>query len=348
MSSFFTAHPYHRKIVAAGGGSLKATRLRVVFRFDRKTRCCQVPIGPSELTDRPEFAAFVGRLQSSSMLKASIVNLDVLFDKYGHDYLDFVERMLGVLRRLDINCADVFEKYIFQYIRDLVAFEATKTYNNGTFDEIRDKIYDNEELMSQTYLPGLFVAYLATTFMHEKYQFFQRAFSARLTDDMVGAEIGFGDGFYLWQLLDRHPALKVHGFDISEHAITFANRLLSASGFPPNGYRLEFGNACERLPVAAATYDWCVLAEVIEHVADPVFTLSEVRRIMKPGGLLYLATVIDTNHMDHITNFASPEEIEAMLTDSGQQVIDRMVYRVNSEIQTRDRAVSVCMICGPA
>ena len=278
------------------------------------------------------------------MLKTSLVNMDVLFDKYGPEYLDFAERMLGVVRRLGIDSADVFEKYVFEYLRDLARFEKTHTYDNGTFDEIRDRIYDNEELMTRTYLPGLFVAYIATTLLYEKYRFFQRAFSARLTDEMVGTEIGFGDGFYLWQLLDHHPALKVHGFDISEHSISFTNRLLSTSGFSPSAYRLEFGNVCERLPVADAAYDWCILAEVIEHVADPVFTLREIRRVMKPGGLLYLATVIDANHMDHITNFANPEEIEALLTNSRQQVIDRMVYRVNSEIQTRDRAVGVCTV----
>jgi SAM-dependent methyltransferase len=303
-----------------------------------------MPIGPVELTGRPEFAALVGHIQSSPMLRASRISLDVLSDKYGQDYLDFAERMLGVLRRLDINGADVFEEYIFQYLRDLARFEKTNAYNNGTFDEIREKIYDNKELMSQTYLPGLFIAYLVTTLMHEKYRFFQRAFSSRLTDDMVGAEIGFGDGFYLWHLLDSHPGLKVRGFDISPAAIAFTDRLLSASGFPSSRYHLEFGNACERLPVADGAYDWCVLAEVIEHVADPVFTLGEIRRVMKPGGLLYLATVIDSNHMDHITNFANPEEIEAMVTASGQQIVDRMVYRVNSEIQTRDRALAVCTV----
>jgi len=305
-------------------------------------------IGTAELAGRPEFAALISRLQSSPMTTASTANMNVLFRKYGQEYLDFTERMLGLLKRLGINGPDVFADYLFQYLRDLTSFDRKNKYDNGTFDEIKEKIYDNEKLMAHKYLPGLFLAYAATTLMHEKYRYFEHAFSPRLTNDMVGAEIGFGDGFYLWRLLDRHTNLQVRGFDISEHSIKFSNRLLQASGIPPTRYHLEFGNACERLPVEDGAYDWCILAEVIEHVADPTFTLDEIRRVLKPGGLLYLATVIDCNHMDHITNFANPEEIEAMLTRSGQQVIDRMVYRVNSEVETRDRAVSVCMICRAA
>jgi SAM-dependent methyltransferase len=302
-------------------------------------------IGAVELAARPEFSAFLGYLRASPVLEGSVVNLDVLFGKYGSEYLDFVEWMLGILKRLNVNAGAVFEEYIVQYMRDLAAFERTNSYNNGTFDEIRERVYDNTELMSKTYLPGQFLAYAATTLMHEKYRFFERAFSSRLSDSMVGSEVGFGDGFYLWRLLDRHPGLKVHGCDISPSALDFTAELLAASGVAPHRYQLKFGNACNRLPEGDAFYDWCVLAEVIEHVADPAFTLSEIRRVMKPGGLLYLATVIDANHMDHITNFADPEEIERMLTDSGQRVIERMVYKVNSEIKTRDRAVSVAVVC---
>lgn len=301
--------------------------------------------GTSELAGRPELAALVEKIRSSPILRASISNLEVLYGKYGQDYLDLVERMLGMVKKIGVNGANVFADYIFQYVRDLTDFEKKNRYDNGTFDEIREKIYDNDALMSKTYLPGLFLAYALTTLMHEKYRFFERSFSTKLTDGMTGSEIGFGDGFYLWRLLDRHPNMTVHGCDISQSAMSFANRLFNASGISSSRYKLEFGNACEQLPVKDEAYDWCILAEVIEHVADPKFTLDEVRRVMKPGGLLYLATVIDANHMDHITNFENPDEIEQRLAASGQQVIERMVYRVNSEIQTRDRAVSVGMIC---
>jgi SAM-dependent methyltransferase len=40
------------------------------------------------------------------------------------------------------------------------------------------------------------------------------------------------------------------------------------------------------LPVAAASADVVVCLHVLEHVSDPAFTLAELKRILRPGGLL--------------------------------------------------------------
>ena len=49
-------------------------------------------------------------------------------------------------------------------------------------------------------------------------------------------------------------------------------------------------DANQRLPFEDASFDlvWC--SEVIEHLEDPAFSLSELRRVTKPGGLLLLTT----------------------------------------------------------
>ena len=49
-------------------------------------------------------------------------------------------------------------------------------------------------------------------------------------------------------------------------------------------------DANSKLPFADASFDliWC--SEVIEHLEDPAFALSELRRVTKPGGTLVLTT----------------------------------------------------------
>lgn len=44
-----------------------------------------------------------------------------------------------------------------------------------------------------------------------------------------------------------------------------------------------------RLPFADATVDWVLLVGVLEHVEDPDRVLAEARRVLKPGGLGYVA-----------------------------------------------------------
>jgi SAM-dependent methyltransferase len=47
----------------------------------------------------------------------------------------------------------------------------------------------------------------------------------------------------------------------------------------------------ERLPFDDASFDLVILTEVLEHLRiDPMFALSEISRVLRPGGALYLTT----------------------------------------------------------
>jgi SAM-dependent methyltransferase len=48
-----------------------------------------------------------------------------------------------------------------------------------------------------------------------------------------------------------------------------------------------------KLPVPDAQYDAIVLSHVLEHLPEPIAALSEIWRILKPGGLLYIETPSD-------------------------------------------------------
>src|SRR4029079_8173687 len=48
--------------------------------------------------------------------------------------------------------------------------------------------------------------------------------------------------------------------------------------------------AAESIPFPDNTFDLVMLDNVLEHVTDRPLTLREVRRVLKPGGLLYMVT----------------------------------------------------------
>jgi ubiquinone/menaquinone biosynthesis C-methylase UbiE len=302
-----------------------------------------------DLGDFPHFSEFLQHLNSSSFLRGALTNIDALYVKYGREYLRLGEDILVTMKKLGVNSVTVFEAYMYEYLRDLARFQSSGEYDNGSFDEIREKIYDNAALMSETYLPGLFIAYGFTSILYEKYRIFERAFVPQLDRNMRGVEIGFGDGFYLWSILKQVPEISVNGLDISQHALDFTARLLSASGFSQVRYDLRLGNLCERVLIDDATQDWCILAEVIEHVADPVFSLREIFRIMKARGLLFMCTVIDSNHMDHITNFDSPQVVVDLLQSAGFTIQDSLQYETSKELKgLQDQSIGLAYVCSKA
>jgi ubiquinone/menaquinone biosynthesis C-methylase UbiE len=75
----------------------------------------------------------------------------------------------------------------------------------------------------------------------------------------------------------------VRGVDIDREAIASARR----SFVRPNlGFAVADGLA---LPFGDAAFDVVLCAHVYEHVPDPRRLLTEIRRVLKPGGVCYFA-----------------------------------------------------------
>ena len=53
---------------------------------------------------------------------------------------------------------------------------------------------------------------------------------------------------------------------------------------------IQLDPASTTLPIAEKTYDAIVASHVLEHIVEPLKTVRELLRLLKPGGLLYLET----------------------------------------------------------
>ncbi|WP_049998246.1 methyltransferase domain-containing protein [Halococcus sediminicola] len=95
-------------------------------------------------------------------------------------------------------------------------------------------------------------------------------------DDRV-LDVGCGTGFGTEGLLEHTE--RVHGIDQSAHQLEQAYAKFGRSG-PVKFYR---GDA-ERLPFADDVFDAVWSSGSIEYWPDPVATLREFRRVVKPGG----------------------------------------------------------------
>ncbi len=292
-----------------------------------------------------ELDMFSKELRKIPMTGGFLSQIEILKHRYGNEYMEVAESILGLFDILGLDAVKISRKYIYDYLKQLDYFIKHQDYGHADFDEIRNEIYDNKNTMLETYMPGLLISYAYTTILYEKNHLFISEFLPRLKDDMQGVEVGFGEGFYLWEVLRKNTKVKMAGFDISPYAIEFASHMLEMAGIPSESYKLQYGNVFEGIQQPDKSADFAILAEVIEHIPNPQSGIKELARVLKKGGLLYLTTVINSNHMDHISNFESPAVVEEMLRQEHMKIIEKRIYHMTDDFpESKDISIGLAYI----
>jgi 2-polyprenyl-3-methyl-5-hydroxy-6-metoxy-1,4-benzoquinol methylase len=93
-------------------------------------------------------------------------------------------------------------------------------------------------------------------------------------------DIGCGPGFLLSQVRDR--GWQYMGLDSSPFAPQFARERF--------GLENVRTGLIEDVDFAGRTFDVISMQHVIEHLYEPVSTMREILKLLKPGGILYLET----------------------------------------------------------
>ena len=143
-------------------------------------------------------------------------------------------------------------------------------------------------------------------------------------------DLGCGGGF-MAEALARRGATVI-GIDPSAPAIEAAREHARTEGLDID-YRIGTGEA---IPAPDASLDCVVVVDVFEHVADVSLVLDEIRRVLKPGGLLLFDTLNRTKVSAFVfvtlgedilrigprgthdpAKFIKPAELQAMLAKAG-------------------------------
>jgi SAM-dependent methyltransferase/GT2 family glycosyltransferase len=115
---------------------------------------------------------------------------------------------------------------------------------------------------------------------HEHYH--RYLFSLQFCAGQSVLDIASGEGY--GSALIASVARQVTGVDISPQAVDHANR-----NYGSRNLSFRVGDVCA-IPAADASFDVVVSFETIEHVTSHVEFLEEIRRVLKPGGILLMSS----------------------------------------------------------
>ncbi len=138
-------------------------------------------------------------------------------------------------------------------------------------------------------------------------------------------DAGCGRGLYTRILLER--AQKVTALDYSATSIEALRRRL---GHLPQ-LSLHVGSA-DNLPFADAQFDLVTHCEVLEHIEDDRKVLSELFRVLQPGGRLVISVPVPPAPIDdkeHVRDGYTLEQISQLLQQAGFEVLNHQYCMFN-------------------
>lgn len=104
-------------------------------------------------------------------------------------------------------------------------------------------------------------------------------------------EIGCGVGAQIAVLLRRWPELSVTGVDRADVQLGQAREFLSPAIAAGRARLMRGEGTC--LPLPDRSFDGAFVCWVLEHAGDPAGILKEIKRVLKPGGVLYATEVFN-------------------------------------------------------
>lgn len=103
-------------------------------------------------------------------------------------------------------------------------------------------------------------------------------------------DLGAGTGWCTRALAERYPKARVVALDLAHGMLRRARGRFSAWSRRFGGHGFVCGDA-ERLPFADGSFDVIFSSLTLQWCTDPDGTFAELRRILRPGGLLMFTTL---------------------------------------------------------
>lgn len=289
-------------------------------------KVCRLTEGDVDMLRMPSLAdEILGELgrQMPFLLKATASGVPALAARM-EELNSIASRLSQIYGEPSHWIADTVRGYVMlsmEFLKLQRQLEKTGRYLLGSEREALQAAYSNQDVFGGYYLPGLLLSEALWPNHFLLGEAFKQSFLNRLASGADILEIGVGTGYHLDLLLRYCPDVRYSGFDISTYAIDFCRHYaFGKSGEDPRARFIE-GNVSHGLPLAPASVDAVVMGEILEHIDDPAAVLRDVKKVLRPGGVIFLTTVVFAANIDHIFMFEKIDDIRRLLAENGWRIV---------------------------
>jgi 2-polyprenyl-3-methyl-5-hydroxy-6-metoxy-1,4-benzoquinol methylase len=261
-------------------------------------------------------------------IKKNIASFDkIYFDRANDFFSKYNDYLLSVNKELDFGI-NSYLKMCADIMYEQINFQRTGKYSYSSYSEVKERVYDNKEIM-EYYINGLLLSQFLWQHHYYTFLFFLNSLQKYKKVNRY-LEIGAGHGLYISE------AIKIFGETVSYEIIDVSETSIKVSKHFLGNNKIKYILDDIYKHDALEKYDFITIGEVLEHVEKPVNLLRRLYDFLNDEGIVFITIPTNAPTIDHIYLFRNEEEIIKVLNLGGFDVIEK--HTVYSEDVPREKA----------